>query len=236
LHGIDLQLRVGEILGVAGLEDSGKAALAQAIVGDVPLKAGSMMLRGRPGTILSPRRAAAHGMGYVPADRKREGLLLRQSVRDNALLSLRAMATFFSRPDRGVLAYSKIDDRLRAMDVRAADFGQPVGALSGGNQQKTIICRWLAQASDMLVFVEPTRGIDIAAKAAIYETMRRFADSGRGIVVVSSDLPELIGISDRIIVMHRGAIAGELPRGASEEAVVALSLGLGMRERPDAVA
>jgi ribose transport system ATP-binding protein len=235
LHGIDLHLRVGEILGVAGLEDSGKAALAQAIVGDVPLKAGSMMLRGRPGTILSPRRAAAHGMGYVPADRKGEGLLLRQSVRDNALLSLRAMATFFSRPDGGVLAYTKIDDRLRAMDVRAADFGQPVGALSGGNQQKTIICRWLAHASDMLVFVEPTRGIDIAAKAAIYETMRRFADSGRGILVISSDLPELIGISDRIIVMHRGAIAGELPRGSSEEAVVALSLGLGMRERHDAV-
>jgi ribose transport system ATP-binding protein len=235
LHGIDLHLRVGEILGVAGLEDSGKTALAQAIIGDVPLKVGSMTLRGKPETILSPRRAVAHGMGYVPADRKGEGLLLRQSVRDNALLSLRAMAACFSRPNRGALAYSKIDDELCSMDVRAADFGQPVGALSGGNQQKTIICRWLAQASDMLVFVEPTRGIDIAAKAAIYETMRRFVDAGRAIIVISSDLPELIGISDRIVVMHRGRIAGELPRGSSEEAVVALSLGLGMRERQDAV-
>ncbi|WP_217478475.1 sugar ABC transporter ATP-binding protein [Pararobbsia alpina] len=236
LHGIDLHLRVGEILGVAGLEDSGKAALAQAIVGDVPLKTGSMKLRGKPVTILSPRRAAAHGMGYVPADRKGEGLMLRQSVRDNALLSLHAMAASLSRPDRGALAYRKIDDGLRAMDVRAANFGQPVGALSGGNQQKTIISRWLAQASDMLVFVEPTRGIDIAAKAAIYETMRQFVDSGRGIVVISSDLPEIIGLSDRIVVMHRGAIAGELPRGSSEAAVVALSLGLGMHERQDAAA
>jgi ribose transport system ATP-binding protein len=113
------------------------------------------------------------------------------------------------------------------MDVRAADFGQPIGALSGGNQQKTIIARWLAQDSDILVFVEPTRGIDIAAKAAIYETMRSFADSGRGIVVISSDMPELLGIADRILVMHQGRITGELSRGADEEAVMALSLGIG---------
>jgi len=110
--------------------------------------------------------------------------------------------------------------------VRAADFGQEIGTLSGGNQQKAIIVRWLARACDILVFVEPTRGIDIAAKAAIYRTMRAFADSGRGIVVVSSDMPELIGVADRILVMHQGGISGQLPRGAGEEEVMHLALGL----------
>ncbi|WP_411034801.1 sugar ABC transporter ATP-binding protein [Shinella sp. BYT-45] len=223
---IAFDVRAGEIVGIAGLEDSGKGALAQALVGDAPFSEGTVTLRGRPAALRSPRQATAAGIGYLPGDRKREGLALRQSVRDNALLTLRAMAGLFSRPRAGAFAGDAIDERLRAMDVRAADFGQEVGTLSGGNQQKAIIVRWLAQASDILVFVEPTRGIDIAAKAAIYETMRRFADSGRGIVVVSSDMPELIGVADRILVMHQGRISGELPRGAGEEDIMHLALGL----------
>ncbi len=226
LRGIDLEIRAGEIVGVAGLEDSGKAQLAQAMIGDRPFLSGSVEVKGAKQSIVSPHQAIARGIGYLPGDRKREGLLPRQSVRDNALLTLRAMAAFFERPRRGKYSDASIDAGLRAMDVRAADFGQPIGALSGGNQQKAIITRWLEQASDILVFVEPTRGIDIAAKAAIYRTMRAAADEGRGIVVVSSDMPELIGISDRILVMHQGRIAGELPRGASEEAVMALQLGM----------
>ncbi|GAA3068416.1 sugar ABC transporter ATP-binding protein [Rhizobium viscosum] len=236
LHGIDLDIRAGEIIGIAGLEDSGKAALAQAIIGDEPLTTGTIRLGDRRQAIGSPRRATSRGIGYLPGDRKREGLLLRQSVRDNALLTLRSMANFFTRPESGAFSGSRIDEVLRAMDVRAADFGQPIGSLSGGNQQKVIIARWLARQSDILVFVEPTRGIDIAAKAAIYEAMRSFADTGRGIIVVSSDMPELIGISDRTLVMHQGRIAGELPRGASEEAVMALSLGIDMRQKRGAVA
>ncbi|OJU91140.1 MAG: sugar ABC transporter ATP-binding protein [Shinella sp. 65-6] len=226
LRDIALSVRAGEIVGVAGLEDSGKGALAQALVGDAPFSGGAVALRGRPVVLRTPRQATAAGIGYLPGDRKREGLALRQSVRDNALLTLRSMAGLFTRPERGAFAPSAIDGRLRGMDVRAGDFGQEVGTLSGGNQQKAIIVRWLAQASDILVFVEPTRGIDIAAKAAIYETMRGFADSGRGIVVVSSDMPELIGIADRILVMHQGRLSGELPRGASEEDVMHLALGL----------
>jgi ribose transport system ATP-binding protein len=211
---------------VAGLEDSGKAALARAIIGDEPFTAGSLSIAGREQTVDAPRRAIARGIGYLPGDRKREGLLLRQSVRDNALLTLRTMAAFFEHPRRGKFSDRRIDKGLRAMDVRAADFGQPIGSLSGGNQQKTIIARWLEQACDILVFVEPTRGIDIAAKAAIYRTMRETADSGRGIVVVSSDMPELIGVCDRIVVMHQGRIAGELPRGSREEEIMTLLLGM----------
>ncbi len=226
LRDIAFDVRSGEIVGVAGLEDSGKASLAQALVGDAPFSSGSMRVGDGPVSIRSPRQATAAGIGYVPGDRKRDGLALRQSVRDNALLTLRSMAGFFSRPQSGAFSQAAIDTQLRAMDVRAADFGQEIGTLSGGNQQKAIIVRWLAQASEILVFVEPTRGIDIAAKAAIYETMRAFADSDRGIVVVSSDMPELIGVADRILVMHQGRIGGELPRGCSEEEIMHLSLGL----------
>lgn len=236
LRAINLDVRAGEIVGIAGLEDSGKAALAQAIVGDVPLSKGVTTRKGKPQAIGSPRESTALGIGYLPGDRKREGLLLRQSVRDNALLTLRSMSNVFARPQAGAFADRHIDQALRAIDVRATDFGQPIGSLSGGNQQKAIIARWFARQSDILVFVEPTRGIDIAAKAAIYQAMRDFADAGRGIVVVSSDMPELIGISDRILVMHQGGIAGELPRGAGEEAVMALSLGIGMRHKGEAVA
>jgi ribose transport system ATP-binding protein len=226
LRDIAFDVRAGEIVGVAGLEDSGKGALAQALVGDAPFSGGTVALRGRPVALRTPRQATAAGIGYLPGDRKREGLALRQSVRDNALLTLRSMAGLFTRPGRGAFAPRAIDGKLRDMDVRAADFGQEIGTLSGGNQQKAIIVRWLAQASDILVFVEPTRGIDIAAKAAIYRTMRAFADSGRGIVVVSSDMPELIGVADRILVMHQGGISGQLPRGAGEEEVMHLALGL----------
>jgi len=226
LRDIAFDVRAGEIVGVAGLEDSGKGALAQALVGDAPFSGGTVALRGGPVAMRTPRQATAVGIGYLPGDRKREGLALRQSVRDNALLTLRAMAGLFTRPARGAFAPRAIDGKLRDMDVRAADFGQEIGTLSGGNQQKAIIVRWLAQACDILVFVEPTRGIDIAAKAAIYRTMRAFADSGRGIVVVSSDMPELIGVADRILVMHQGGISGQLPRGAGEEEVMHLALGL----------
>jgi len=226
LRDISFAVHAGEIVGIAGLEDSAKASLAQALVGDAPFSEGAITLRGKPAVLRSPRQATAAGIGYLPGDRKREGLTLRQSVRDNALLTLRSMAGLFARPQSGAFTPTAIDARLRAMDVRAADFGQEVGTLSGGNQQKAIIVRWLAQASDIFVFVEPTRGIDIAAKAAIYETMRNFADKGRAIVVVSSDLPELIGVADRILVMHQGRISGALPRGASEEDIMHLALGL----------
>jgi ribose transport system ATP-binding protein len=114
---------------------------------------------------------------------------------------------------------------MQALNVRAARYDDPIRLLSGGNQQKVIIARWLARDPQLLIFAEPTRGIDVAAKAAIYAIMRDLADQGRGIVMISSDLPEIIGVSDRIVVMHEGRIAGELPAGATEEQVMALAVG-----------
>ena len=226
LRDIDLVAHAGEIVGIAGLEDSRKSALAQALFGDAPFAAGEVRIDGRLVQIRSPREAAAAGIGYLPGDRKREGIAPRQSVRDNALLTLQAMAPVLSSPQGGDRSRSKADQNLREMDVRAGDFGQEIATLSGGNQQKAIIARWLMQNPHVFVFVEPTRGIDVAAKAAIYETMRGLANAGRAIVMVSSDLPEIIGVSDRILVMHQGRIAGELPAGAEEGAVMRLALGV----------
>ncbi|MET4633404.1 sugar ABC transporter ATP-binding protein [Kaistia defluvii] len=226
LRDIDMVARAGEIVGVAGLEDSGKNALAQALFGDAPFDRGEFRISGKVVTIHSARQATAAGIGYLPGDRKREGIAPRQSVRDNALLTLQARAPALPSPHGGGRARSKVDESLRAMDVRAGDFGQEIATLSGGNQQKAIIARWLLQDPRVFVFVEPTRGIDVAAKAAIYETMRTLANEGRAIVMVSSDLPEIVGVSDRILVMHQGRIAGELPGGAEEGAVMELALGV----------
>ncbi|WP_029075944.1 sugar ABC transporter ATP-binding protein [Kaistia adipata] len=226
LRDIDFVARAGEIVGVAGLEDSRKSVLAQALFGDAPFTAGQVRIDGQPARLRSPREAAAVGIGYLPGDRKREGIAPRQSVRDNALLTLQAMAPVLSSPQGGARSRPEVDQSLNDMDVRAGDFGQEIATLSGGNQQKAIIARWLMQEPRVFVFVEPTRGIDVAAKAAIYETMRALANSGRAIVMVSSDLPEIIGVSDRILVMHQGRIAGELPAGAEEGAVMRLALGV----------
>ncbi len=225
LSGIDLVLRRGEIVGVAGLEGAGKSALARAIFGDRPFERGLIRLGGKPYAPRSARDGVRAGVGYLPDDRKREGLCLGQTLRDNAALALRAFAHALCAPTRGALSNRTLDEKMQALDVRAARFDNAVRTLSGGNQQKVIVARWLLRDPRLLIFAEPTRGIDVAAKAAIYAIMRDLAARGRAILMISSDLPEVIGVSDRIVVMRDGAIAGELPGGAAEEQVMALALG-----------
>lgn len=225
LSDIDLAVRRGEIVGVAGLEGSGKVNLARAIFGDEPFTRGEMRLAGRAIRLGSARAGAAGGIGLLPDDRKCHGLAPSQSTRDNAALTLRAFAAALARPRAGAMGDAAIDRHLRALDVRAARFAAPVRLLSGGNQQKVIIARWLARDPALLIFAEPTRGIDVAAKAAIYAIMRDLAARGRGILMISSDLPEVIGVADRIVVMAQGRIAGHCDAGASEEAVMALAVG-----------
>ncbi len=221
---IDLALRAGEIVGVAGLEGSGKNELARAISGDEPFESGTMEVGGRAIVAGSPRAAIGAGLGRLSDDRKREGLLMQQSLRDNATLILRAFAGLLRSPTAEPMSTAATDRRLKQLDVRAASFEQEVRLLSGGNQQRVIIARWLARDPEVLIFSEPTRGIDVAAKAAIYRIIRDLADRGRAILMISSDLPEIVGVSDRIIVMREGAVAGELSGGASEEDVMALAV------------
>ena len=222
---IDLDLRAGEVVGIAGLEGSGKSALARAIFGDEPLTRGRMELAGRTVALRNPRAAISAGLGYLSEDRKREGLALQQSLRDNANLAIRSFAPALMAPQGGPRSIPLTDQGLRELDVRAADYGQAVIELSGGNQQKVIIARWLRRAPRVLIAVEPTRGVDVAAKAAIYRILRQFTAAGGAVLMISSDLPEVVGLSDRILVMAAGRIVAELPAGAGEEEVVAAAVG-----------
>ncbi|MFI6324118.1 sugar ABC transporter ATP-binding protein [Nonomuraea sp. NPDC050556] len=208
LHDIDLELYAGEIVGIAGLQGSGRTELAKALFGAEPFTQGSMT----PAMPRSVREGVAAGIGLVTEDRKEEGLALRQSVRDNALLVARTQK---KRP--------KVLELLQRVRLSPPRQEQEVRFLSGGNQQKVVLAKWMSVAPRVLLFDEPTRGVDVGAKAAIHDLMRELANGGMAIMMISSELPELIGMSDRIVVLRDGRIAGELPAGPSEEAVIHLA-------------
>jgi ribose transport system ATP-binding protein len=238
LSNINLTLRAGEIVGVAGLEGSGKSALARALSGDEPFRSATVRMWDSGGGVSSPRQSARRRIAYIPEDRKIEGLGLRQSLRENTALARRALLRPLSPASQNGCSVTAMDALLQKLDVRASDFGMPVGALSGGNQQKVVVARWLAVDPLIWVLCEPTRGVDVGAKSAIYTILRNLADAGSSIVVVSSDLSEIIGISDRILVMSEGRIAAECPAGASEEDIMkhAVLIHAGSNAREDAIA
>jgi ribose transport system ATP-binding protein len=222
LNDVDLQLRAGEVVGVGGLQGSGRSALARALFGVTPFTTGEVDVDGRPVRVASPRTAMRAGIAYVSEDRKGEGIVARQSVLDNALLAGRAVSGGWSgRAART----TRVRELLAAVDVRSASTDQEIRFLSGGNQQKVVLARWLALGPRIVLFDEPTRGVDVGATAAIHDVVRRLARDGAAVLMISSDLPELLGMSDRIVVMRDGRIAGELPAGASEAEVLALAVG-----------
>jgi ABC-type sugar transport system ATPase subunit len=222
LTGINLEVRAGEIVGIGGLAGSGRSGVAQALFGVRPFDGGSVEVDGRPVRISAPRTAVRRSMGFLTEDRKAEGLVLTLSVQDNSLLALRGLGRLLrGRPPRQI----SVHDLVRGVDLRAASLDQEVRYLSGGNQQKVVLAKWLATSSRVLIFDEPTRGIDVGAKAGIHELMRELARQGAAILMISSELPELIGMSDRIVVMRNGSIAGELPAGATEAQVMFVATG-----------
>ncbi|MFB6835700.1 sugar ABC transporter ATP-binding protein [Streptomyces sp. NPDC056361] len=212
LDGIDLELRAGEIVGLAGLQGAGRTELAKALFGAEPFTRGEMTPK-RPGSV---RDGIAAGIGLVTEDRKSEGLALHQSVRDNALLVARA---------RGGRVGTSVLDLLKRVRLAPPSPEKEVRYLSGGNQQKVVLAKWLTVAPNVLLFDEPTRGVDVGAKAAIHELVRELAEDGMAVLMISSELPELIGMSDRIVVLRDGRIAGHLPADSSEEAVMHLAAG-----------
>jgi rhamnose transport system ATP-binding protein len=225
VRGVSLQVRAGEILGLAGLVGAGRTELARVLFGLTPADSGELLLRGRPVKIDSPARAVALGIAYVPEDRRRHGVILDMSVAANATLAtLRAVSRFGfldSRRERATAARF-----VHQLGIKTASLEAPAGNLSGGNQQKVALARWLAASPGVLILDEPTQGVDVGAKAEIHRLMSELAGRGLAILMISSELPEILGMSDRIAVMHGGAIVGELDRAAAnQETILEWALG-----------
>ncbi|MFN4160277.1 MAG: sugar ABC transporter ATP-binding protein [Gemmobacter sp.] len=223
---VDLTLHRGEILGLAGLIGAGRTSLAQALFGIAPALGGTIRFEGAPVTIARPIEAIGLGLYLVPEDRKRSALVLDMTIRKNVTLAdvpRFAWRGWVMRGGETAVANREMQ-RLR---IKAPGCETPVITLSGGNQQKVVLARWMAMRPKLIVFDEPTRGIDVGAKAEIYALMRALADEGVGILMISSDLEEVLGVSDRIAVMHEGRITGTLERrDFSERAVMHLAVGL----------
>jgi len=227
VHDIDLEIMSGEIVGVAGLQGSGRTALAQAIFGVEPFTTGTVEIAGKAELFRKPSQAVRKRFGYVTEDRKNEGLVLMQPINDNVLLTIRSLQRMLSRAfPLGIRRDKNLAiDVSEHMDVRTPSMAQEVQYLSGGNQQKVVLSKWLATNSKVLLFDEPTRGIDVEAKASIHERIRELAREGTAVLMISSELPEIIGMSDRIIVMWDGTIVGELPAAATEEEIMRMATG-----------
>jgi ribose transport system ATP-binding protein len=220
-----LHARPGEILGLAGLVGSGRTSLARAVFGIEPALGGGIVLDGKKVRIGSPRDAIGLGLYLVPEDRKLSGLVLSMSVTKNVTLPALKRHARLGLVSRASEAQTGERQR-QALRIKAPSASVDAGTLSGGNQQKVVLARWLALAPRAIVFDEPTRGVDVGAKGEIYALMRGLADHGVAVLMISSDMEEVIGVSDRVAVMHEGRVAGVLERAAlSEEAVLDLAIG-----------
>jgi putative multiple sugar transport system ATP-binding protein len=228
----------GEIVGIAGLMGSGRTELAMSLFGRSYGReiSGEVTIAGKRADLSTVSNAIAAGLAYVTEDRKSLGLILDETISKNT-----SLANLDGIAERGVLSHRReaqvAEGYRRAMRIRTPDVFQKVGNLSGGNQQKVVLSKWLFTEPDVLILDEPTRGIDVGAKYEIYNIMNDLAAQGRGVVMISSEMPELLGMCDRIYVMNEGRILGELPRGqATQEAIMAMIMRDGAKEKGEAVA
>ena len=222
---VDLAIRGGEIVGLAGLVGAGRTELARAIFGIDKVLSGEIRLGGKPINIASTRDAIDHGLFLIPEDRKRSGVLLDMPIAANITLpDLVSYAPAYV-VDLGLEA-ARAEQQKRALGIRAPSVTTTVKSLSGGNQQKVVLAKWLAMQPRALIFDEPTRGIDVGAKGEIYALMRELADNGVAILMISSDMEEVIGVRDRVVVLHEGGVSGHLARQQlSEHNILRLAVG-----------
>jgi inositol transport system ATP-binding protein len=221
---VSFELRAGEILGIAGLVGAGRSQLAEALFGVTPASSGKILVAGAEIELDSPRTALACGMAFVTEDRKETGCLLTLSVLDN--LEIAVLNRDFVRLGfvRGAAVREACASISRQLRVKTPDLSEPIANLSGGNQQKVLIGRWLLTGPRILILDEPTRGIDVAAKAEIHQLVAELAAHGAAVLMISSELPEILGMSHRIMVMHEGRVTGILERGqADPEKIMALA-------------
>ena len=216
-HDISFELRRGEILGMAGLVGSGRSNVAETIFGVTPATSGRIEIRGEPVVVSSPRIAMGHGMAFLTEDRKETGCFLILDILENmqmALLNQSHVKAGFV--DEGAVG-RKCEEMKEALRVKTPDLHERIMNLSGGNQQKVLIGRWLLTKPSILILDEPTRGIDVGAKAEIHRLITRLAGDGVAVLMISSELPEVLGMSDRILVMHEGHVSGFLDRSEADQ-------------------
>jgi galactofuranose transport system ATP-binding protein len=215
----NLQLRHGEVVGLAGLLGSGRTETARLVFGAERADGGQARVEGAPVRLQSPRDGVRHGFGYCPEERKTDGIVAELTVRENIVLALQAKRGLhrpLSRREQDEIASRYV----KMLDVRPPDPERPVGLLSGGNQQKVLLARWLATSPRLLVLDEPTRGIDVGAKSEIYRLLNDLAREGKSIVMISSELPEILRMSHRVIVMCEGRITGELSAAQADQETI----------------
>ena len=221
LHDVNFSLARGEVLGIAGLRGAGRTELVRAIFGADPIDAGRIFIEGREATISSPQVAIANGISLVPEDRGTQGLFKNLSALQNMF-----MASTRSGPIDHASERRKAAQHVVSLQIKLPGLSTLVGRLSGGNQQKVVLAKWLETGTRILLLDEPTRGIDVGSKAQIYALVRKLCQQGLGIVLISSELPEVIENSHRVLVMHKGAIAAELDHAdATEEAIISHAVG-----------
>jgi ribose transport system ATP-binding protein len=225
LYDVSFRVHAGEIVGFAGLLGSGRTEVARAIFGIDPHDAGRVFVRGQPVRFSSPRDAIRAGIGLLTEDRKRQGLVLELSIRENIVLpvlgSLSRLGVVSRRTER-----ERASKHATGLRIKTPSLEQVVLNLSGGNQQKVVLAKWLACEVEVLILDEPTRGIDVGSKQEVYQLIHRLASEGVGIVLISSELPEIVGLADRILVMRAGRVVAELSGDeASQESVLAHAVG-----------
>ncbi|MDR2620637.1 MAG: sugar ABC transporter ATP-binding protein [Propionibacteriaceae bacterium] len=224
LHDISFTVREGEVVGIAGLVGAGRTELARVIMGLDRLDTGQVYLGGKPVKISDATKAVSQGIALVPEDRRAEGLVSMLSVEQNACLSVIAtMSPFWLVNYRAM--HQKVGEAIQAMAVKAASVKSPVSGLSGGNQQKVVLAKCLSSECKLLIMDEPTVGIDVGAKKEIYNLIGKLKEQGLAVIVISSELPEILTVSDRILVMSAGRVRGEVdPRSATQEEILELAI------------
>lgn len=211
LHDVSFEARYGEILGFAGLVGAGRTETMRAIFGADPVDGGTVVLRGKTVHFHSPQQAIRHGIGFLTEDRKGQGLVLAQSVRTNLILAnMKGFTKGIFLDDKKIR--ERADRNVASLRIKTPSASDPVGQLSGGNQQKVVIGKWINSDADIYIFDEPTRGIDVGAKIEVYHVMNDLVKAGKCVIMISSEMPEILGMSDRVVVMREGRVMATVER------------------------
>lgn len=229
VQGVNLEVRAGEIVGMAGLVGAGRTELARILFGITPADSGEIFLKGEKLSIASPREAISHGIAYVPEDRRRHGVILEMPIAHNITMAVHPVL-FPGSWLRKARETEVAKDFIRDLGIKAYGPEAPGGSLSGGNQQKVSVSRWLATKPKLLILDEPTQGVDVGAKSEIHRIIRSLAKEGLAVLMISSDLPEVLGMSDRIAVMRGGTVSAVLPGDADAHEVMSAALGQSGKE------